>query len=172
MTPALNTILVKLCAYYNQDIKFGSSNTLHPRVEMAERYFKRIPENLYGRYYDKLTEFCPLSEYKQTFPSHIQLSDCYNSLMSEVNYKTPQTSLEQAAENFAEKNDIPLVVKDSENVPIEQVIADDKFLTSREMLKKYGVKKCGEAWHKIGFERSNSEHETWIKEIQRRGRGI
>jgi hypothetical protein len=106
MDTELNRILLKLCAYYNQDVQLKDSTNLHPRVEEAERYFKKIPEKFYDDFYNRIISNCPINMYQPSFPSRIQLSECYNALGITQNYinvdKKESFTLEQITKNSTE----------------------------------------------------------------------
>lgn len=90
----LNAIVIKLCAYYNFNIKMATSNQIHPRVEAVKEYFEKLPVDKYEAYYKKLTGYC------QFFPNVPQLAECYNAIMTVENYKPVTVGLNEAAENY------------------------------------------------------------------------
>lgn len=98
----INEIVIKLCAYYNFNIKMATSNQIHPRVEMVKQFFEKLPVDKYEIYYKKIISYC------QFFPNHPQLSECLNAILTIENYKSAEMpTIGKVAENFASKTKTP-----------------------------------------------------------------
>jgi len=149
---------LKLMAYYDfkGEIEKGG---LHPKVEAVQNYLrKNIPEDKLEDFYDKIISHC------KWFPGISEINQIYNSVTTIDNeYKKDLPTLLQIThEHIAD--DIPMEIEGARDVSFKDMYTDEKKnnVSEKQMLQKYGFKKCTEYWHELGARMTDDEYSIMI----------
>lgn len=151
--------LIRMIAYYDfkgempgggihprvTDLKLFLQNNINTGPELHE-FLKRIKDNC---------------EY---FPKHTDLHALYNNMKTLAQQDTGINLLEFSEnENISQEPD-----ELNKAATVEDVIKSDKTMSSKSLLKMYGLKLCHEAWFKIGQEMSDDKYDRFIANVRQR----
>lgn len=164
------TLIDKLCAYYKQN-KLDEIRTEDgqignvPNIQVLEAW-KWIEDNLDSSNFDRFYEMIKKTFYPTAtvpFPLVSNFEDIKNNYICDRSeYIQAQLTFEQAQEKFAEENKINMESpEETKNATLQEIFADDIILTASELIKKYGIKKCGECWEKQSLYMTDEEWEKY-----------
>lgn len=150
---SVDLFVVRVIAYYDFKGEMDNGN-IHPKVnDMKEFINKNLNTTAqFQEFWKKMIEQC------KYFPNHVELSAIYNGLKS---ISIPMQKLEIEMDVF------PVTPSEgNENATIEQVIKNNRFLSSKDLLKKYGRALCEKAWFRIGQEMKDGTYELFISHVR------
>lgn len=143
---------MKLAAVYKQSLKMEGTQMLHPLLDDLQKFLhKNISENDLDRFIDAIKRN---SEY---FPNKKKLSEIYNIFRPSEEKKYIGFDENEMVKNYSIENKIPREPDPCIDTSRESLLRDEKVLDNTAMLKKYGVKICGDFWKWIVENMTDSE---------------
>lgn len=155
---AIDIAIVRMIAYYNFNGEM-SDGGIHPRVSDLKQFLKKniVTGQELHNFLKRVKDGC------EWFPKHTDLAAIYNGMKT---LEQQDTGINLLA--YAENDGVSAgPIEAHKAATVEDVIAANRTMSAKSLLKTYGYRLCAAAWFRIGENMEVDEYDFFIRHVRR-----